>query len=137
MFEKWNKAANKSLKTSFRLPLWSPWSKTVFRTQAVGKFRKESKRSLPDAASPAYGDFHPRHLCPFRAALAPFDDRLDGMRRALDEGLDAAVEAVSHPSGDVELLGFLAHGLAVPHALNGAVNAQMPRDRGHDYRVES
>ena len=65
----------------------------------------------------------------------PVEHRLHGCLVALDLGLDRAVGAVAHPSGDAEPVGLQPRGVAEAHALDPAVHDHPPADHPSSVRA--
>src|SRR5688500_20304555 len=65
------------------------------------------------------------------AVPEPPDEDLAVLRGAFELRLDRAVGPIAHPSGDSELLGAPSRALAEPHALDAAVDDDVPADALH------
>ena len=60
---------------------------------------------------------------------AELDERLDRGRISLEDGLDLPARQVPHVPGHAARAGAFAHGVAKAHALDAAVDYDVPADR--------
>ena len=77
-----------------------------------------------------------RHVGVPRAAAHELDQRVDGLRRALEDGLDRALGGVARPAGHAAALGLPARRVAEEDSLHMTVSDHSAAGAGHADTVE-